>query len=393
MYWTDLEALLERGEDSTLEFKQEMPQPGALAAEIVAFANAAGGTILFGVQDDGSISGTTDERLEERLINLCRQNVDPPIIPVITRFKKNGLQVLALYIPKSSNVVSTQDGKYYIRVGSTKRQPSKEELARLFQSSRQIQFDETVVEAAPLAEIDLAKVDIFLRGLKQPALSESKLPLENLLLNLRVLKSDERGAFPTVAGLLAFGKNVQSFLPGAEIQTAYYRGDSRTSEVLDQKTIRGTVVEQIESAVGFVKNNMRVGSVIQGAKRIEFPEYSLEAAREAITNAVAHRNYSLTGSGIRLFMYVDRLEVLSPGGLPNTLTLENIKLVQFARNQLLASYLTGMGYMEKRGEGILRMIDWSRQNQAPEPKFELPAEELFQVTLFKRVSATTHYQP
>ncbi|NUO84046.1 hypothetical protein HUU05_28560 [candidate division KSB1 bacterium] len=138
---------------------------------------------------------------------------------------------------------------------------------------------------------------------------------------------------------------------------------------------------------------MRVGSVIQGAKRIEFPEYSLEATREAITNAVAHRNYSLSGSGIRLFMYVDRLEVLSPGGLPNTLTLENIRLVQFARNQLLASYLTGMGYMEKRGEGILRMIDWSRQNQAPEPKFELPAEELFQVTLFKRVSATTNYQP
>jgi len=393
MYWTDLEALLERGEDSTLEFKQEMPQPGALAAEIVAFANAAGGTILFGVQDDGSISGTTDEGLEEHLINLCRQNVDPPIFPVITKLKKNGLQVLALYIPKSSNVVSTQDGKYYIRVGSTKRQPSKEELARLFQRSRQIQFDETVVEAAPMAEIDLARVDIFLRGLKQPALSESKLPRENLLLNLRVLKSDERGAFPTVAGLLAFGKNVQRYLPGAEIQAAYYRGDSRTSEVLDQKTIRGTVVEQIENAFGFVKNNMRVGSVIQGAKRIEFPEYSLEATREAITNAVAHRNYSLSGSGIRLFMYVDRLEVSSPGGLPNTLTLENIRLVQFARNQLLASYLTGMGYMEKRGEGILRMIDWSRQNQAPEPKFELPAEELFQVTLFKRVSATTNYQP
>ncbi|MEK7727632.1 MAG: ATP-binding protein, partial [candidate division KSB1 bacterium] len=289
---------------------------------------------------------------------------------------------------KNSNVVSTQDGKYYIRVGSTKRQPSKDELARLFQRSRQIQFDETVIEAASLSDIDLARVDAFLQGLKQPALGESKLPLENLLLNLRILKADERGVFPTVAGVLAFGKNGQSLLPGAEIQAAYYRGDSRTSEVLDQKAIRGAVTEQIEAAVSFVKNNMRVGSVIQGVKRIEFPEYSWEAAREAITNAVAHRNYSLAGSGIRLFMYADRLEVLSPGRLPNTLTLESIKVVQFARNQLLASYLAGMGYMEKRGEGILRMIDWSRKNQAPEPKFELPAEELFQVTLFKRVSSS-----
>ncbi len=392
MYWSDIEALLERGEDSTLEFKREAPHPDALAAEIVAFANTAGGTILFGVEDDGKICGVSDMKLEERLVSICRQNVDPPIIPVITKLKNNGVHVLALYIPKNPSVVSTQDGKYYIRVGSTKRQPSKEELARLFQRSRQIQFDETVIEAAKRDDIEPAKVDAFLQGLKQPALNESKLPAENLLLNLRILKNEERGVFPTVAGLLAFGKNAQFFLPGAEIQAAHYRDDSRTSEVLDQKTIRGTVTEQIEGAVGFVKNNMRIGSVIQGIKRIEFPDYSLEAVREAITNAVAHRNYSLSGSGIRLFMYVDRLEVISPGGLPNTLTLENIKVVQFSRNQLLASYLAGMGYMEKRGEGILRMIDWSRENHAPAPKFELPAEELFQVTLFKRTTATTNLQ-
>lgn len=388
----DLTTLLERGEDSTLEFKREAPHPEALAAEIVAFANTAGGTILFGVEDDGSVCGVADSKLEERLVMICRQNVDPPIIPVITKLKHSELRVLALYIPKNSNVVSTQDGRYYIRIGSTKRQPSKDELARLFQRSRQIQFDETVIEAASMADIDLVCVDTFLQGLKQPALGESKLPLQNLLLNLGVLKSDERGVFPTVAGLLAFGKHTQSFLPGAEIQAAYYRGDSRRSEVLDQKTIRGTMTEQIEAAVSFVKSNMRVGSVIQGLKRVEFPEYSWEAAREAITNAVAHRNYSLAGSGIRLFMFADRLEVLSSGRLPNTLTLESIKVVQFARNQLLASYLAGMGYMEKRGEGILRMIDWSRKNQAPAPKFELPADELFQVTLFKRVSSPQESQ-
>ncbi len=392
MLWTDLAALLERGEDSTLEFKREAPHPDAIAAEIVAFANAAGGTILFGVEDDGRIRGIEDKKLEERLVSICRQNVDPPIIPVITKLKNNGLQVLALYIPKNPSVVSTQDGKYYLRVGSTKRQPSKEELARLFQRARQIQFDETVIEAAKLDDVELARVEVFLQGLKQPTLGESKLPIENLLLNLRILKSAERGVFPSVAGLLAFGKNPHFFLPGVEIQAAHYRSGSRTSEVLDQKTIRGTVAEQINDAVSFVQKNMRVGSIIKGVKRVEFPEYSLEAVREALTNAVAHRNYSLLGSGIRLFMYADRLEVLSPGGLPNTLTLEGIKVVPFARNQLLASYLSGMGYMEKRGEGILRMIDWSRKNQAPEPKFELPADELFQVTLFKRVSSDQESQ-
>lgn len=385
MPWNDLKTLLARDEDSTLEFKREATHAEALAAEIVAFANTAGGTILFGVEDDSTVCGCDAKKLEERIAIICRQNVDPPIIPVITKLEHDGLQILSLYIPRSPYVVSTQDAKFYIRVGSTKRQPSKEELARLFQRSRQLQFDETVIETATLDDIDLARVELFLQGLKQSGIKESKLPLENLLRNLRIMKTEERGVFPTVAGLLTFGKEPQSYLPGAEILAAFYRGDTRIGEVLDQKNIGGTVAEQISGAVSFVQKNMRVGSIIKGAKRVEFPEYSLEAVREAVTNAVAHRNYSLLGSGIRLFMYDDRLEVSSPGGLPNTLTLESIKVVQFARNQLLASYLAGLGFMEKRGEGILRMIDWSRQNQAPEPKFELPAEELFQVTLFKRV--------
>lgn len=384
MTWNELENLINRGEDSKLEFKQDLPHADSIAAEIVAFGNMDGGLILFGVQDDGTICGLPNPDAEERLINICRQNVDPPIIPVIERLVKNNLHVLVMHIPKCYTVMSTRDGRYFLRVGSTKRQPSKQELARLFQRSRQIQFDETLVEAAGIEDIDFEKVNIFLRGLGQPAISESKIPTENLLLNLRILQKNDDGIYPSIAGLLTFGKKVQFYLPGARIDAAYYRGESRNSEVLDHKEIGGTVIEQIENAVKFVQNNMRVGSKLEGIKRIEFPDYTLEAVREAITNAVAHRNYNIIGSSIRLLMYDNRLEVLSPGGLPNTVTLDNIKIVQFSRNQLLVSYLAGSGYMEKRGEGILRMINWSLKNNAPEPQFSLPADELFQVTLFKR---------
>ena len=256
------------------------------------------------------------------------------------------------------------------------------------EQTQQIQFDETIIEAAKTNDIDQEKVDAFLKGLKQTPVSESKLPAETLYFNMKILQQEKNKMFPTVAGMLVFGKSVQSFFPNATIMAASYRGNSPTSNVIDQKEIKGTITDQIEHAVKFVQHNMKVGSTIKGTKRIEYPDYAIEGVREAITNAVAHRNYSITGSSIRLFMYDDRLEILSPGGLPNTVTLENIKIVQFARNQLLVSFLAGLGYMERRGEGVLRIIDWSIKNNAPEPRFELPAEELFKVTLFKRADFT-----
>lgn len=383
----DKEKLLEiikKGESSKVEFKLDDVHPDSLAAEIIAFSNLEGGLILLGVDDFGNIKGIKRENIEEWVINICRNNCDPSIIPIIEREFIDDKTILLVHIPRSYSVVSNKKGEYFIRVGSTKQKPTKEELYRLFQRAQMVNFEETPVLKSSIDDIDLKRVNnYFISKELDPMDIEKDLPLENQLINIGILDYYEDKLCATVCGLLTFGKNPQKYFPSLEARATYYLGKEMDNEVLESKDFGGTLSDIIEDSYNFVKKHVRVSSTIKELKRLDTPELPLDGIREAIVNAVAHRNYSIYGSAIRIFMFEDRLEIYSPGGLPNTLTLDNILYKQYSRNPTIVSYLSDLGYMEKRGKGILKILNSAKNLGLPKPKFEVLEEE-FKVTFYKK---------
>lgn len=390
----EIKEQLEAGEDSFAEFKELRfgqrgiisPNTEDIAGEMVAFANTEGGALFLGVDDSGIVRGIPNDRInqvEQWIINVAANNCNPPIRPIIRKVILPDLtgadvKVMIVSIPKSLYVHRTSGGRWYIKVGSTKRDATPQELARLFQQrGRLFVFDEMAVPTA--SETDLNGETI--RGFFG---SEITIPINDLMVNTRIVTKDEEGMLrPTVAGILAFGIDPQEHLPSTYIEAAVYRGTAPDSnKLVHSDSIKGTVSTQIDSTVAFVKRFM-LKPATKNEGRIDFPQYAISAVHEAIVNAVAHRDYSISGSKIRLFMYDDRLELMSPGGLPNTITLETLPYRQFTRNQLLVSFLskmksktTGTAYIEARGEGVRKIISESTAHSGRKPEYRLAGEEL-----------------
>lgn len=351
--------IIRNGESSKVEFKTEDVHSNTLTEEIVAFANFEGGVILLGVDDSGSISGCTRSDIEAFVVNICRNNVRPSIIPVIEKFLIQGKQIVAVTIPRGDTAYSTNRGLYYIRVGSTKQVPTQQELLRLFQKRNMLQFDETPVVKSSLNSIDITKVNAYLAQLDQSPLNEEEdeKALIYELMNLSILIELDNDVYPSLGGILAFGKNPQKYFPSYTIMCGAYTGDDFLSDCAREKELTGTLDDLIEDAIAFLKLTMPQNSTLErGIQNKVSYLYPIEALREGLVNAVCHRDYTITGAAIRLFVFNKRLEIRSPGGLPNTITLENMRYRQFTRNQMIASFLTGYGYMERRGKGVLRML-------------------------------------
>lgn len=364
MRQAELLEIISNGESSKVEFKTDDVHPTVLSEEIVAFANFEGGTILIGVDDSGELKGCTRADIEEFVVNICRNNVRPSIIPIIEKITVDKKNIVAVSIPRGDTAYSTNRGLYYIRVGSTKQVPTQQELLRLFQKRNMLQFDETPVIKASVNSIDKEKVDSYLAELGQSPLNDKDdKALERELINLSILLDVDNTLYPSLGGILAFGKKPQKYFPSYNIQCGAYKGENFLSDTVREKDLKGTLDELIEDAVAFLKLTMPQNQILErGIKRKDEYLYPVEALREGIVNAVSHRDYTISGTAVRLFLFSNRLEIRSPGGLSNTLTLENIQYRQFTRNQMIASFLAGYGYMERRGKGILRMIKLCEQN-------------------------------
>lgn len=364
MRQAELLEIISNGESSKVEFKTDDVHPATLSEEIVAFANFEGGTILIGVDDSGELKGCTRADIEEFVVNICRNNVRPSMIPIIEKITVDKKNIVAVSIPRGDTAYSTNRGLYYIRVGSTKQVPTQQELLRLFQKRNMLQFDETPVIKASANSIDKEKVDSYLAELGQSPLNDKDdKALERELINLSILQDVDNTLYPSLGGILAFGKNPQKYFPSYNIQCGAYKGENFLSDTVREKDLKGTLDELIEDAVAFLKLFMPQNQILErGIKRKDEYLYPVEALREGIVNAVSHRDYTISGTAVRLFLFSNRLEIRSPGGLSNTLTLENIQYRQFTRNQMIASFLAGYGYMERRGKGILRMIKLCEQN-------------------------------
>ncbi|MBI1893979.1 MAG: putative DNA binding domain-containing protein [Candidatus Rokubacteria bacterium] len=391
------------GEDSFAEFKEVRfgrhgvisPASDDMAGELVALANAEGGTIFLGVDDQGSVLGIPPERLrqvEEWVVNLATENCEPPIRPLFRRVMLPDARgevrpVLLAQVRRGLYVHRTRGGRWLIRVGSTKSDLTGDELGRLLQErGRRFIFDETPVPTATREDLDQ---ELLERHFSPPV----GIDWTQLLVNARVTVADEDGVDrPTVAAVLCFSREPATYLPGAFIEAAVYRGERRHSDdLVHPEEIRGPVNNQIDEAVDFVDRFM-LKPARKDVGREDYPQYSLGAVQEALVNAVAHRDYAVAGSRIRLFLYADRLEVISPGGLPNTVTLESMRYRQFTRNQLLVSFLSkmksrraGRSFLEERGEGVTRIIEESTTYSGREPTYELHGEQLH-LTIWARSS-------
>ena len=380
--------MIVNGENSGVEFKEESFSTIDLAEEIVAFSNFKGGTILIGVSDEGSILGVKRKDLEEWVMNICRDVVKPAIIPYYEQTKMDEGQMVAVAkidqgVSKPYYVEREGRKKYLIRVGSTKREATREELGRLFQETGIVHYDSTPIFGSSIDDLDrLLLKEYFLtkRGLD---IEQMKGRINHLLINTELMVRREEKIFPTAAGILLFGKIPQKFLPQSGITAVKFKGKEMDYGMQDRKEVEGTLPAQVENAISFVQLNTKVSSTIEGIKRKDSPEYPVSVIREAIVNAVVHRNYSIAGSRVRLFIFDDRLEIRSPGKLPNAVNIDRIKVgCSSFRNPVLVGFMQHYGYVEKIGLGIpLKIIKGMVEHNGKMPKFQEIDEE-FRVTLY-----------
>ena len=385
---TEAELLAEigQGESQHQEFKRRIDNAESIAGEIVAFANTEGGRLYIGVEDNGTIVGCPNPaQVMQTLTNICRDRCRPPITPGLEQVASGGRTVVVLEVIPALNrqkPYSTQGGRFYLRVGTDQKDAAGRELIRIAQSAGELYYDESPVRGADLSTLSRPAFETYYErqfGLPlADGLRQANLSLEQLLGNMRLLADLDGVAHLTVAAVLIFGIDPQQLLPQSRLSAIAFAGPDEDSDILDRKEITGRLPQIIEDTRIFLRRNVRVAAQELGFERRDLAQYDLNALGEAVVNAVAHRDYSLSGSQIRLFVFADRIEVRSPGRLPNSITLDNIKLgVHAERNRRIVALLTQLGYMSAVGTGIPRLIiRLSRQLSAREPEYDLVGEEL-----------------
>jgi ATP-dependent DNA helicase RecG len=382
----EIVAQIAQGESIQHEFKRLIDNPESIAGEIVALANSEGGRLYIGVEDDGTVVGCPDPAgVIQALTNICRDRCRPPVMAGLEQATIGTNVVVILEVLPELNrqkPYSTQGGRFYLRAGTTKKDATGRELIRLTQSAGELHYDESPVRGASLSALsERAFGDYYERQFGVPlaeGLRQAGLSLERLLRNMRLLDDLDDTPTLTVSAVLVFGQEPQLFLPQSRLSAVAFAGLDENSNILDRKEVVGRLPDIIEDTRVFLRRNVRVAAEELGFERRDYPQYDLTALGEAVVNAIAHRDYSLSGSQIRLFVFSDRIEVRSPGRLPNSVVLENIKFgVHAERNRRIAALLTQLGYMSAIGTGVPRLIiRLSRQLSGREPEYSLVGEEL-----------------
>ena len=401
---TKLVDLIRNGENSMLEFKRDDIENHVLAKDLVAFLNLEGGTVLLGVEDDGRISGTTRNRLEEWVSALCRVKINPLTVPVLLWVKnaERNRDVLAVSISRGPDkpYACVHNGRrtYYIRVGSTSRKESREELKRICQKSSHFRYGLEPVPGASLDAFDLRRLrDYLIQVIGGPAPETEDFDgWETLLRNIELMTISGAQHVATIDGLLLFGKNPNRYVPQSRIRAVCYPGSDPDYATRADEDLRGPMVPLkdaneniveaglVEQAWDFVRRNTMPTARIERGRRIDRWEYPEIVIREAVVNALVHRDYSISGTDVMLSIYSDRLEIQSPGRLPNTVTIDGMKSgMRYARNQTLVNIMRDYGYVDARGMGVRnKIIPGMRAHNNTEPDF-IEEENRFTVRLWK----------
>jgi len=358
MQLSELETVIKSGEDSKHQFKENFTNASKLAAEIVAFSNGSGGQIFIGVRDNGEINGLNlndISRLNQLISNVCSQNVRPSINPITENITTpNGL-VLVITVPQGiSKPYSDQSGIFWTKTGADKRSASsREEILRLVQSSAAIHADETLIPATNEKSIDVLYFSSFFTEQYGSAPSDSGIPFKKLLENINLLKGENLN----LAGALLFSKQPQIILPSFIIKAVVFNGtDITETDYSDSRDISGRLEEQFNGALSFLVNNTKTSQGGRSVNSIGVPEIPKIVFEELVVNAIIHRDY-FTNAPIRILIFDNRIEIISPGHLPNSLTVENILFGNSnIRNPVIASFAAKILPYRGLGSGILRSI-------------------------------------
>ncbi|MBA7629661.1 hypothetical protein ES703_37164 [subsurface metagenome] len=355
-----------KGENLHTEFKESSPDNETLAKSIVCFANTDGGQLIIGISNSGDILGVEDldeavRKIDDVAFNRC----EPPISILPETVDMDGEIVLIINIPKGEQrPYRTKSGKYYIRSGNRCRQASWQEVRRLYQTSESIYYDETPISKAPLGSLDMDYFRYFLE--KHLDISPEESLIESYLENLKVSTHNKK---PTLAGILFFGDNPQRFIPYAKIIAAYIPGTDISIPPADKKDLDGKILDILENSSKFLGLYIKEKHQIKDFEPELYPEIPNKVFREGIVNAIAHRDYTINAP-IRLFIFEDRIEIRTPGRLPNTVTIESMKIAgcHVLRNPTLYNLLYKVGMVTDIGSGVYRMIKTIRERLNKEIK-------------------------
>jgi len=410
----DLLRKIALGEDSYLEVKRVVlsggrvtgPRADSLAEEIVAMANARGGVIVLGVDDKTheimGIELSDLDAVEAFARRTALDRIEPELRGLYTRRlllpTPSGEQraVLRLDIEQSL-FVHHSGGRYLHRVGSEKREMSPAFLERMLAQRSQsgvMHFDERAVPETSTADFEMSLVERF-RGSSKDAVGDLLRKL-----GMTTTRSIDGLTTATLAGALLGFRNPQQQLDHAFIQAVAYRGTTVAGGPgyqLDAADLHGPLDAQVIDACRFVARNMRIGADKQGGRR-DLPQFDMTAVFEALVNAVAHRDYAITGSKIRLKIFADRLELYVPGGLVNSLELEDLPYQQNARNPVIASLLARLAipgeipwletsrsnFMDRRGEGVPLVLERGTAIALRTPEYHLDGTSQLRLILFGR---------
>jgi ATP-dependent DNA helicase RecG len=369
----ELRALIEEG--ISLSYVPERASARELATNLVAFANADGGAVIIGAEEDGKISGLkTPERAHDIALRAYMLCTPPLMLPLPEQIELDGRTLLVVTVPKGLPHVYHLRGKYLVRDEKRIVPLSARRLRQLLLERGEVGYESQTVSHATRADLDERKIKAYLNAVQAFADSDA----DEVLLQRGCLRKEGGELRPTIAGVLVFGRDAPLRQNG--VLLAQYAGKEMSDE-FEKEDIRDTLPEQIRRAENFVVARMRKSARLNRLEREEKLEYPRAAIREVIVNAVAHRDYSIRGDDIRISMFTDRIEVYSPGRLPGHVTIKNIVEERFSRNDIIVQLLADLGYIERLGYGIDRLLKLMKEQGLPRPRFVETANG-FKVTLY-----------
>jgi ATP-dependent DNA helicase RecG len=366
-----METRLEEWNSGQMRALVPEPDPQVLAETLVAFANSDGGTILIGVDEEGQVTGQVFadevEMALQAAVGKCRPLVE-------ARWHQAAVEdhlIFSIVVSRSSELHSLADGRVLVRTGAENRPLSGEEIRQLAATKSTGDFEAELAPGAQRADFDDGVVEAFVEKWEERQHREWPRSVDDLLVEVGALTEDGR---PTVAGILLFASKPQAFLPQSGLTFVKFigrepRGEDGYPGYGRREEIGGPLPHIIRRAWQLVGEEMRKGAVVTALERKERTEYPIAAVREALVNAVAHRDYRLRGRRIEVRMFSDRMEITSPGGLPGFITVDNIVEEHFSRNPRVVSGLYQWGYIEELGLGVDLMIDEMVRAGHPPPSF------------------------
>ncbi len=355
--------------------------PDQLAETLVAMANADGGIVVLGLNEDGSFAEEIWEEEATSALQLAIERCNPPVMAQWEMLQTRRGDLVSLRVARSADLHTLSDGRILVRHNTDNRPISGAELIQLATRRTVGNYESDSVAGATIDDFDRNIVKAYLDGRKERG---------NAYVGSREQLYFEIGATnhagnPTVMGILLFGKNPQMFMPQSGVVFVSFdgldpRGINGRVGYTGRTEINGSLAQITERTWNVVYREMRTGARLRGLRREEESEYPVFAVREAIINAIAHRDYRIAGRKIEIRMYDDRLEVISPGGLAGHMTLDNLVEEHYSRNPRIVNGLFQWGYIEELGLGIDQMMEQMNEAGHPPPKFDV-TNEIFTVTL------------